>query len=265
MARANPFPLVAVDVGNSRLKFGLFDAADGDRLPAPTRWLDVAPDAQPLDQLAEWLLPHAVGEVSWWIASVNRHHATLLLDWLRRQQRGLAITLMASGDLPLSIAVPRPDMVGIDRLVGAVAANCLRQADRAAIVVDLGTAITVDLISPAGAFRGGAILPGISMSARAMHEFTDLLPLLDMASLAEPPAPVGAATAEAMKSGLFWGAVGGARELIQRMSSELTQPPQVLLTGGAAPSVAGLLAADACYEPHLVLAGIALSAGRSAS
>jgi pantothenate kinase type III len=66
-----------------------------------------------------------------------------------------------------------------------------------------------------------------------------------------------------MQSGLFWGAVGGARELIHRMSEGLSEPPQVFLTGGAAPSVAHLLAADAQYVPHLVLGGIALAASRS--
>jgi type III pantothenate kinase len=141
-----------------------------------------------------------------------------------------------------------------------VAVNQLRDPNRAAIAVDLGTAITVDLISAEGDFQGGAILPGISMSARALHEFTDLLPLIDMASLAEAPPAVGRSTIDAMQSGLFWGAIGGIRELIDRMTPSHSQPPQIFLTGGAAPSVAGLLAAEAHYVPHLVLSGIALAA-----
>jgi type III pantothenate kinase len=254
------FPLVAIDIGNSRLKVGLFESADADELPAPARWLDVQPDKASLDRIGTWLAPYAIDQVSWWIASVNRPHCTELLDWLRSQQAGLRITLVASGDLPLVVSLQRPDMVGIDRLLGAVGANRLRDPNRAAVVVDLGTAITVDLVSPAGDFRGGAILPGISMAARALYEFTDLLPLLDMTSLAEPPPAIGMGTTEAMQSGLFWGAVGGARELITRMSADLGQPPQVFLTGGAAPSVAGLLAPDAIYVPHMVLGGIALTA-----
>jgi type III pantothenate kinase len=257
-----PFPLVAIDIGNSRLKVGLFESADATGLPTPARWLDVQPDRASLDQLTAWLSPYDIGQVSWWIGSVNRPHCTELLDWLRNRQMGLQIALVASDDLPLAVSLARPDMVGIDRLLGAVGANRLREPRRAAVVVDLGTAITVDLVSQDGAFCGGAILPGISMAARALYEFTDLLPLLDMESLAEPPAPVGRATTEAMQSGLFWGAVGGARELIQRMSAELDQLPQVFLTGGAAPTVAPLLAADALYVPHLVLGGIAATAGQ---
>ena len=87
--------------------------------------------------------------------------------------------MLAAGDLPLEVRLERPDMVGIDRLVDAVAVNRLRDAGRPAVIVDVGTAITVDLVSADGAFLGGAILPGIQMSARAMHEFTDLLPLVD--------------------------------------------------------------------------------------
>ena len=218
MTPTEHFPLVAMDIGNSRLKAGLFETADAAGLPAPARWLELQPDSGSLERLSEWLAPHGIDEVSWWIASVNRPHCTQLLDWLRTQREQLRITLLASGDLPLTIAVPRPDMVGIDRLLGAVGANQLRHHARAAVVVDLGTAVTVDFISPEGAFCGGAILPGISMAARALYEFTDLLPLLDMAALAEPPAAIGTATTEAMQSGLFWGAVGGARELIHRMS-----------------------------------------------
>jgi type III pantothenate kinase len=154
-------------------------------------------------------------------------------------------------------------MVGIDRLAGAVAANVLRGQGLPLVVVDLGTAITVDLVDSAGTFLGGAILPGIGMSARALHEFTDLLPLLNMETLTQPPPAVGASTMHAMQSGLYWGAIGAARELIERFRQFLGQQPQVLLTGGAAASVAALVEPAARYEPHLVLAGIALSVAAS--
>ena len=68
-----------------------------------------------------------------------------------------------------ALRAPWPDMVGIDRLVDAVAVNRLRDAKRSAAIVDVGTAITVDLVSANGAFLGGAILPGIAMAARALH------------------------------------------------------------------------------------------------
>ena len=256
-------PLVAVDIGNSRIKLGLFESVErtGGRLPTPTQTLDVTPKTDSLDKIVGWLGAERLSLLPWWIGSVQRSVASKLVAWLR--DRGVdRITLMAAGDLPLVVSLPRPDMVGIDRLLGALAANELRRSDTPAVIVDLGTAITVDLVSAAGEFLGGAIMPGIGMSARALHEFTDLLPLLDMHALAEPPPALGANTLEAMTSGIYWGAIGGVRHLIELLSGECSQPPQVFLTGGAAPRVESLVSADASYEPHLVLAAIAIVGGR---
>lgn len=252
-------PFVAVDVGNTRVKLGLFESATGAPLPAPTKKLDLFPKDDAFEQIIEWLAPHTIRDVSWWVGSVERSVAGRLIGWLR--DRGASrLTMLASGDLPLVVSVPRPDRVGIDRLLSALAANQLRAAEEPAIVVNLGTAIVVDLISTAGHFCGGAIMPGITTAARAMHEFTDLLPLVEMWNLSEPPPAVGTATDDAMRAGLFWGAVGGARELIARQVAELSASPRIFLTGGAAPTVARLLSDSAEHVPHLTLAGIALAA-----
>jgi type III pantothenate kinase len=254
--------MVAVDVGNSRIKFGLFERgveSDSRDLPAPSRTLDLVPQEGKLDELIAWLSPLNVAAVGWWIGSVQRTVSSQLVSWLRDRQV-MRISLLAAGDLPLAVSLPRPDMVGIDRLLNAVGANRLRTASKPAVVVDLGTAITVDLVGLHGDFLGGAILPGIGTSARALHEFTDLLPLLDMQALAEPPSPLGTATTEALRSGLYWGAVGGVRELISRLGELVKATPQVFLTGGTAPAVAGLLSKDAIFVPHLTLAGTALTA-----
>ncbi|MBI2824566.1 MAG: type III pantothenate kinase [Planctomycetia bacterium] len=264
MTTSSTLPLVAVDVGNSRVKLGLFTEVDGKPLPQPVRTLDIGPDAAQFAQVATWLADVPVSQPPWWISSVERRVAGQLIGWLRDQGTN-EIMMLSAPDLPLAVTVARPDKVGIDRLVDAVAANRLRPAGEPAIIVDLGSAITVDLLSADGAFLGGAILPGIGTAARAMHQFTDLLPLVDMATLDAPPAPLGTATAEAMRSGLFWGAVGGIRELIERLSVGQATKPRVFLTGGAAPSVAPLLSEHAEYVPHLTLAGIALTAAHQAA
>lgn len=307
---------VAVDIGNARVKFGLFapDEAPvhGDALGAKAGRAHAesgsfragsaaglveprattACDASPAEfgHLRTWLAQHGADHAWWWIATVNRPATTRLLEWIRQARPADAITLLSAADLPLFVRVPRPDMVGIDRLLDALAANRLRAPGRPAVVVDVGTAITVDLIAPDGSFLGGAILPGIGMSARAMHEFTDLLPLLSVSELAEPPPVVGTATEPAMRSGLFWGAVGAVRELVARMSSEaartngeamgrrpagspapaepaaptdptaLTDPAEVFLTGGAGAAVAGLIGPHARAVPHLTLSGVYLAA-----
>ena len=214
----NTCPLIAVDIGNARIKLGLFQSVGGSALPEPKATLQLTGGVPEFERLAAWVQemthestggapspqpsPEGRGGLAWHIASVNRPATTRLLDWLHANRPDDRVRLLAASDLPLTVDLKRPDMVGVDRLLDAVAANCLRTPGRPAVVVDVGTAITVDLLSAKGAFRGGAIVPGIAMSARALHEFTDLLPLIEMVELAAPPPPVGTATTTAMRSGL---------------------------------------------------------------
>jgi type III pantothenate kinase len=266
MSDARRAPLVAVDIGNSRIKLGWFpSAAHESSLPAPAGELTLQADAWIESVIGQSLPANALGG-RWCIASVNRPATKRLLSWLNgveHDKRPREIRELSHRDLPLDVRVPEPDRVGIDRLLAAVAANRLRDTNRPAIVIDLGSAMTFDLIAADGAFLGGAILPGVGMSARALDEFTDLLPRIPMDELAEPPPALGTSTIEAMRSGLYWGAVGAMRELIARLreSTKEHREPQVFLTGGAAPTVAQFLPGDAAYVPHLVLGGIAIVAG----
>ena len=251
--------MIAVDIGNSRTKLGLFVPPDATPLPRPERMLSWGPPWR-IAELEQWLAA-APDALDWRIASVNRVGTARLLDWLGRQKAGRVQVLDVS-DMPLTAKVDEPDKVGLDRLANALAADRLRAAGCGAIVVDLGSAITVDVVAPDGAFLGGAILPGIAMSARALHEFTDLLPLEPMSELAQPPAPLGKTTSGCLQAGLYWGAIGGVRELVARLAAE-TEKPQLFVTGGAGAAAAGLLTGTgqppAVLVPHLTLAGIALA------
>lgn len=256
--------LIAVDIGNSRMKLGRFDGGEpgGGELPAPSVTLDlmIAHESGEFDRqpLTAWCEEHIAGPAEWLVASVHRgaaeRLATAIRQWPMRQ--------LTYRDVPLVIRVDAPERVGIDRLMAAVAADRVRRPDRAAIIVDAGTAITIDLLDENGAFCGGAILPGIALAARALAEQTDALPRVALEHLGHPPAPLGKSTAPAIESGLYWGAVGAIRELVRRLSAELAAPPDVLITGGTSPQVAEVLAANEAWlvrhEPHLVLAGIAL-------
>lgn len=253
-------PVIAVDIGNARIKLGLFRLQAGHALPEPLTTFTLDGQRPEWGRIAGWLQQVDEPHAAWWTGSVNRRATTQLLDWIRDHRPADPITLLAAGDLRLAVRLPRPDMVGVDRLLDAVAANRLRRPDRAAVVVDVGTAITVDLLSAEGAFLGGAILPGIEMSARALHEFTDLLPRIEMSELGAPPTPLGTETAAAMRSGLFWGAVGGIGQLVERMPGKAVKQPEIFLTGGAGPAVAELLGPTARHVPHLTLAGIAVTA-----
>jgi type III pantothenate kinase len=256
------FPLIAVDIGNSRTKLGYFAApAELGVLPTPAATLELTGSSWPRDALRDWLAP--LPGAAWRVASVNRtalqHFVATVADCSPAADR----KVLTFADLSLEIRVPNPNRVGIDRLLGAVAANHIRQQGRAAVVIHVGTAITVNLVTPDGAFAGGAILPGIALSARALHEYTDLLPRIEMVDLAEPPPVVGTSTEPAIESGLFWGAVGAMRELAGRLaasSEDAAGDAETILTGGAAANVARLLESDVRHEPHLVLCGIAVAA-----
>ncbi len=254
------FPLIAVDVGNNRMKLGWFEHPGSGVLPGPAMQLQLAGPLFHHQELARWVASLGRPQTTWWIGSVNRPTTTELLEWIRFQRPEDRIVLLTASDLPLEVGLPRPDTVGVDRLLDAVAANRLRSPQRPAVVVDVGSAITVDLVSAQGVFLGGAIMPGIAMAARALHEFTDLLPLLEMSHLGQPPAAVGTATEPAMRAGLFWGAVGGVRQLVAQMAKHVGEDPEVFLTGGASSAVASLLGSRARQIAHLTLAGIALTA-----
>ncbi len=252
--------LVAVDIGNSRIKLGEFQHPASVPLPLPSRSVGVPLDWSDHD-LRGFLPPNPLA-CRWSIASVNRPATARLLQRLAAE--GVQdVHVMVHGDMPLAIDVARPDLVGMDRLANAVAANRLRVASHAAIVISMGSAITVDLVSAAGAFAGGAILPGMAMAARALHEFTDLLPLVEVQ---EPPAGLGKSTAEAIRAGVYWGAVGAVRELVSRLA-ERHAPVEILLTGGAAPDFAAVLSKEEDpplkFVPHLTLSGIAIAALQS--
>jgi type III pantothenate kinase len=257
-------PLIAVDVGNSRIKLGLFDRAEAIvEATDPGRILELSAKDWDVRRLTAWL-PTGPTWPEWWIASVNRPVAARLVEWIRRDSltpsgHSAPVRELTCRDLPLSIGVEHPERVGIDRLAAATAADRLRARHRAALVVDAGSAITVDCVSPQGVFLGGAILPGLEMTARALHEFTDLLPLVPPGELTDPPAALGISTVTAIRSGMYWGAIGAVRELAVRLSVGFDPPPELFLTGGAAAFLAHALDRPSRVLPHLVLSGIALA------
>jgi type III pantothenate kinase len=266
-----PHNLIAVDIGNSRIKVGQFDLPlRSTPLPTPTYTLELPLsnrdgdfDATPLEP---WCKALANGKAVWRIATVHSGATTRWSDAVNKLAHSLgrdwSLSVITNDEVPLAVDVDFPELVGVDRLMAAVAANRLRASDRAAIVVDLGTAITVDLVTTQGAFAGGAILPGLAMSALALDEHTDALPCISVDRWRVPPAPLGKATEPAIEAGLFWGAVGAIRELVAQFSKDLPAEPDVFATGGGSQLIAEVLSQDSVrgvrHVPHLVLSGIAL-------
>lgn len=278
--------LLSVDVGNSRIKFGLFNRADlhpgAGALPTCMNSLAIPlADAMPWKTVQEWIENSASDAVSLGgvIAGANPAGIDRVVAAWPDQEWAAPEIVSQPDHFPLEVNVAAPRQVGIDRLLNAVAANRIRPPGRTAIIVDTGTATTVDLVTAEGRFAGGAIMPGFELSARALHLYTALLPLITIDELATGDhLPLGTDTREALRSGLFWGQLGAIRELTARMgAAQIVRPvdateadveessaaagqPMVLVTGGGGRLITDHLEA-AQWLPHLSLQGLALVAG----
>ncbi len=134
--------------------------------------------------------------------------------------------------VPIKNRYKNPKQVGQDRLVGAYAA--MKLYGKPLIVVDLGTAITFDVVSAQGEYLGGAIVPGIRLSAESLFTKTALLPQIDIRA---PKSPIGRTTQDSILSGLFYGYGAMCKGMIDLLAKHLSFPRKresikVVLTGG---------------------------------
>ena len=262
--------VLLADVGNTRIKLAVVEdlgvGTGPRRLPRITRRQDLMSWAFRPANLETWLAGVAPGPAVLLVASVHEAAAVRLeaavAEVSATRHRAVRQRRIAHGDLPLEVLVGEPHRVGIDRLAGAAAAALAKEPGRPAIVVDCGTATTVNLVSAAGAFLGGAILPGPALMARALAEGTSRLPEVAALDHAPPPALPGRSTEEAIAAGIGWGIRGSVERLVAEAQRSLAGAAQVILTGGSAGLVRDCLPA-ALELPDLVLAGIALAAERA--
>jgi type III pantothenate kinase len=241
-------PTVVADVGNTRIKWGLcspLEIVEVCSLPIdPAAWQQ---------QLRRWNLTQPG---AWVVTGVHPLRCDALVQWLRDQ--GQSVRLVSDpSELPLRVLVERPDHVGIDRLLDAVAVNSRRTPGRPAVILDAGSAVTVDFLDEKGAFTGGSIFPGLRLMAQSLHDYTALLPLVD------PPPAIprlpGTATRSAIEAGIFFAVVGGMKALIEEYGARTRSTPEVFLTGGDSTLLHPALP-DAKHWPALTLEGIRLTA-----
>jgi len=232
-----------VDVGNTRVKAARL-GPDGEIAEV----FAVDPDEPDLP---------LSGDVA--ALSVSRPHADVLLARFG-DVPGVRLRILGEErPLPIEIRVVRPEQVGHDRLANAAAAHA--RAGRAAIVADVGTAITVDAVDGAGAFLGGTIGPGPRAALEGLRAAAPHLP--DPGDL-EPDGVLGQTTREAMAAALRYGFAGTLDRIFEEMSEALGGGPALFLTGGGAEGLAGVVRVDVELVPHLTLEGVRELAGRSA-
>ncbi len=228
---------VAIDIGNTGTKYGIFEE---DVLVRQGYF-------EGQDQLPEELLnqtfDHAI------VASVAQSTQPI-------QQRlsvtGKLVELSAQTALPVYNQYKTPQTLGVDRIAGAVGASFLFP-NRNCLVFDAGTCITHDYIDSAGNYQGGGISPGLTMKFRALHTFTQRLPLVQRTGDAFPL--TGQTTEESIRSGVMAGTVAELNGFIQAYT-EKAADLVVILCGGDAGFFESNLKGRIFVIPELVLIGL---------
>jgi type III pantothenate kinase len=160
----------------------------------------------------------------------------------------------------MPILYENPLEVGADRVVAAIAA--VEKFGGPCIIVDFGTATTFDAVSAKGEYLGGAIAPGIQISAEALAARTAKLPRIE---IAPPKKAIGRTTVTSMQSGIYYGYVGLVNNIIAEIKKELSPEAKVVATGGFAAEIAPAIPAIEHVEPQLVLQGLRILFERSQS
>jgi type III pantothenate kinase len=231
--------LLAIDVGNTNIVLGVFERSELIR-----SWRLQTQRERTVDELGllvNGLFTHGGidrGNVDGVVLGsvvpplTNTVTAMVYRDFMRKP---LVVEPARNSGMP--ILYSNPEEVGADRIVNAIAAyeEYGRQAGRALVVCDFGTATTLDAVTAKGEYLGGAICPGVTISADALFQRAARLPRIDVR---KPAAAIGRTTIAAMESGLFYGYVGMVEGLVRRMDAELGGNTVCVATGGLAVVIA---------------------------
>lgn len=245
------FDLVVVDVGNSACKIGEVQAEQIQRV-----------HRQNLEETAcqPWRHPEVIALLAqrpkWVVSGSNPPIIKSFADWLSLQDQSLRV-IDAHTPLPLVVDVQLPERVGRDRLLNALAAET-----KPAIIISAGTAVTVDAVDASGRFLGGAIFPGLRLMAKALHDHTAKLPLIEV----QPPKPTLPAknTDEAIHAGIVYAVVGGIAGCVNEMIPVIARPTNhspsqnvtIYVTGGDGPQLLPHFSWQTVSMPHMALQGM---------
>ncbi len=231
--------LLAIDVGNSNTVFALYGLPASSE--AAANWRIVTLSGQTADEFGSTLRSlFALHGFS--LEVVTGVAISSVVPTLERMLREVAelffhltpFFLEAGVDTGLPLLVDHPAEVGADRIVNCIAA--FAKYGGPAIVVDMGTATTFDAISAQGEFLGGAIAPGLAISADALFSRAALLPRIE---IKRPAKIIGTGTVDNLQIGLYYGYIGLVDGILERMIAELGPETKTVATGGLASLIAG--------------------------
>ena len=217
--------LLAIDIGNTSIKFGIFD---GESIVSK---FSVATSASVTrDQLRKAIgsnMPGACSNAI--ICSVVPEINAVIREFLSRDLDIESVFVINDIDFGLEFNYDPLSAVGTDRLVNAFAA--VEKYGVLIIVCSFGTALTIDVVNKDREVPGGVISPGLTMLAAALHDNTSKLPKV---AIEKPPSVIQNTTAQSMQSGIVYGYIGLVEGLIDRVKKEIASEPKVIATGGFA-------------------------------
>ena len=249
--------LLAIDVGNTNLVLALGEVGGGIRDVWRIRTDAISDAGTCLDLMRTTIGPASDTATGAIVASVVPDVTPHVVDALATIT-GTAPLVVGAAGLPLGIDVniDRPEQAGADRLVNAVGAKAHHTLP--AIILDFGTATTLDLVADDGAYEGGIIAPGVALSIEALERAAAQLPRLELRPFDDDLPILGKNTIAAMESGVFWGYVSmidGLRSRL-RASHGTGADIQTILTGGLAGLFADHLAGPVIVDADLTVKGL---------
>jgi type III pantothenate kinase len=245
--------LLVIDVGNTNTVLGVFEGKD-----LRAQWRLKTDKSQTADEygiltrnlfLLEGIQAEQIRGIM--AASVVPTLNAVLEEMASKYFHLKPLFLTPGTRTGMAIHYDNPQEVGADRIADAVAA--FEKYGGPCIVLDFGTAITFDVVSEKGEYMGGAIAPGLGISADALFEHAAKLPRVEFR---EPQHVIGTNTVASIQSGLFYGAVGLVDGILDRLSDVLGKKTTVIATGGQASLVAGASKYKPPVEPALTLEGL---------
>lgn len=245
--------LLAIDVGNTNMVLGIYQGND-----LKVSWRISTNRQQTGDEygiILKNLFSQAgitVEELSGIIiSSVVPPLMSALTEMSRRYMHKEPLVISSEINMGINLLVDNPWEVGADRIVNAVAGYALYGGPL--IIVDFGTATTIDAVSTDGDYLGGAIAPGIGISTEALFQKAAKLPRVE---LVKPQQVIGRNTIASMQSGIIYGFAGQVDGIVKRMFQEFTVAPQVIATGGLATLIARESETLQTVNPLLTLDGL---------
>ena len=250
--------LLAIDAGNTNVVFALLDGRE-----VKGRWRIATDPRRTADEYAVWLTQllsiegYDRSQVDGVIISTVVPRATHNLQWLA--EKYFKVDALIAGQKPvewdMAIDVQEPQSLGADRAVNAIAAHALHEGDL--IVIDFGTASTIDWIDFRGAYKGGIIAPGINLSLDALVSAAAKLPRIAIEA-PQDPTVIGRDTVSQMNIGIYWGYIAMIEGLVARMKAEIGRPAKVIATGGLAVLFEQHTGVFDVIEPDLTIQGLAM-------